>query len=349
MIKSLKKGICSNCGSSLLEGARYCHNCGQRVHESEESFKDVLKDFFSNYLAVDSRFGHTFLPFLFKPGFLTLRYKEGKRVKYANPIRLYLILSLIFFLIIGLWAQRLTKKGEQAFSETPDVQAVRSSPSGETMNLVFDTTDSDNGGLTLTFDTALINQRGIPESDTSGGLNWDKFVKYRKDLSVSNSAILDSMGGKRLTPTYRLITSQLIRISRARPNDYVGFIFKNLPFMMLVLVPIFALILKLLYVRRKQFFITHLIHGLHLHSFAYFLYGITVLLILLLPTSTAGNAWMLFSALFLVTLYSFFSFLRVYRQGKSKTIVKFILAGSSYFTLGIIFFLFEILISSLLF
>ena len=64
-------------------------------------------------------------------------------------------------------------------------------------------TDKENGGLTLSFDTAVINQRGFEKDDSTGELDWDMLVRYRKDLSVSNDALLDSMGANKLKPSYR--------------------------------------------------------------------------------------------------------------------------------------------------
>lgn len=333
----MENKACANCGQSLENKDLFCSNCGQRYHASEESFGDVLKDFFSNYLALDSRFGNTLLPFLFKPGYLTNRYREGKRVSYANPIRLYLILSLGFFLIFGYWAQRV---GENSGDEDqPDqISTIELTDQGEGITVKEDS--STNKGVTATIDTSFFN---------SDKVKWDMLSEYGRDLRVSNQALLDSMNASYLDPIPRHFLGQFIRIYRSRLSDYLSFIFKNLPFMMLILVPIFALMLKLLYIRRSQFYITHLIHALHLHSFAYFLYGISILSIMTFSASFGKGGLILFISLLIVTLYSYLSFLRVYQQGKSKTIVKFIITGSLYFIIGLFSFLIEITISSLLF
>ena len=50
---------------------------------------------------------------------------------------------------------------------------------------------------------------------------------------------------------------------------FISTLFSNLPYMMLCCIPLFALVLKALYVRRHIFYIDHLVYALHIHSFAY--------------------------------------------------------------------------------
>jgi Protein of unknown function (DUF3667) len=341
----VKSVSCFNCETQLESGNNFCPKCGQRNHESEESFKDVIKDFFGNYLALDSRFGKTVIPFLFKPGYLTLRYREGKRMSYANPIRLYLILSLIFFLIFGIWAQQISKIAERKAEDSPTAQ-VLSKEKGVSFSI---DTVSKTKGVTFSLDTSFIDNESFRTDSGDSKINWNKLFLYRQDHTVSNKALMDTIGASSLKPGYRYVMGQVIRITRSKPSDFVGFIFKNLPFMMLVLVPIFALILKLFYVRRSHFYITHLIHALHLHSFSYFLYSLAILVGLIFSKSNGTTSLIWFSALVLVTIYSYLSFLKVYKQGKSKTLIKFMITGMIYLFLGQILFGLEIMISSLLF
>ncbi len=85
---------CENCGTNLAD--RYCAHCGQDAHVSL-SIRHFVGEFVEGMFHFDSTFWRTFLPLLFRPGFLTEQYLNGKRKSYAPPLRSYLVLSLIYF------------------------------------------------------------------------------------------------------------------------------------------------------------------------------------------------------------------------------------------------------------
>jgi hypothetical protein len=119
---------------------------------------------------------------------------------------------------------------------------------------------------------------------------------------------------------------------------------------MLFLIPIFGLILKLMYLRKKSaLYIKHLIHALHLHSFAYMIYGISLIIIhYWLPTEELQFIFTIMSFIG-VSTYTYFSFLRVYHQKWLKTFLKFNLVGLVYAILIAFFFVSELAISMLLY
>ena len=88
---------CLNCQNEIQDGGKFCSNCGQQVDKNNLKLSVVLKDFFENYISFDTRFGRSIIPFLFKPGYLTDKFEEGKRKNYANPFRLYILTSILFF------------------------------------------------------------------------------------------------------------------------------------------------------------------------------------------------------------------------------------------------------------
>jgi hypothetical protein len=86
---------CPNCGHAL--GGAYCAGCGQKVAPINPSFRDVAHEFIGEVLNIDGKTFSSVRLLLTKPGFLTREYFEGRRARYVSPIRLYLILSLIYF------------------------------------------------------------------------------------------------------------------------------------------------------------------------------------------------------------------------------------------------------------
>ena len=88
---------CLDCGQKLEEKDNYCPNCGQENSEKQLSLKNLLEDFLSNYFSFDSKLGRSLWFFFLKPGYLTSSYNEGKRIRYIRPLRLYLIITFLFF------------------------------------------------------------------------------------------------------------------------------------------------------------------------------------------------------------------------------------------------------------
>lgn len=88
---------CLNCGARL-EG-QYCGNCGQRSRSRLISLWELLSDAFGDLLEIDSRLWQTMIPLMIRPGQLTRDYLEGRRARYMPPFRMYLVLSLLFFVV----------------------------------------------------------------------------------------------------------------------------------------------------------------------------------------------------------------------------------------------------------
>ena len=65
-------------------------------------FPVLLRDLMEDLFDLDSRFVRTMKPLLFKPGRLTRDYMEGRRFRYAPPMRLYIFSSIVFFLLAAL-------------------------------------------------------------------------------------------------------------------------------------------------------------------------------------------------------------------------------------------------------
>jgi hypothetical protein len=85
----------SFCGTTLM--GPYCHACGQHGHESARSVSALLHDAWHIATHVDDRFWQTPYTLLLRPGVLTKEYCAERRARYLPPVRLYLVLSVLFF------------------------------------------------------------------------------------------------------------------------------------------------------------------------------------------------------------------------------------------------------------
>ena len=88
---------CLNCGGRLR--GQYCGTCGQRSRNRLISLWELISDAFGDLFELDSRLWQTLVPLLIRPGRLTYYYLQGRRARYMPPFRMYLVLSLLFFVI----------------------------------------------------------------------------------------------------------------------------------------------------------------------------------------------------------------------------------------------------------
>lgn len=203
------------------------------------------------------------------------------------------------------------------------------------------------------------------ENDNSTGFNVDlgadeDFILEKVDFAkikkldeeygnIKDRQIYDSLNMGELSSFEELIVMQTIRINRADSEQVMDFVVKNLPLMMLVLIPLFGLVLKLFYIRRDHLYIKHVVHALHLHTFAYLVYGTFILITVYLINDEDFQPILNILAFIIVSVYTYISFRRVYQQHWFKTFIKFFLVGQIYLFSISLFFLIEMVISLLLY
>ena len=90
-------GRCANCGT-LLAGP-FCHQCGQEASHRLDSLGSFLRHGVSGLLHLDGLTLRSVRDLLFRPGKLTSDFLGGRRVRYVQPVQLYLIAAALFFLV----------------------------------------------------------------------------------------------------------------------------------------------------------------------------------------------------------------------------------------------------------
>lgn len=98
------KEDCKNCGFSLSASFAFCPNCGQETKDRSQSIGEFFNHFLRDYFTFDSKIFKSVSPLLFRPGFLTKEYFIGHRVRYIPPLRLYIFISILFFLLLNLFS-----------------------------------------------------------------------------------------------------------------------------------------------------------------------------------------------------------------------------------------------------
>lgn len=92
-----KEGACLNCGAEVQ--GNYCSNCGQKMQPTKLPLRLFLEDVVETLFTIDNRFFRTLGDLFFKPGKVTKEYIDGKRAKYLPPLRVYISISVVYFLL----------------------------------------------------------------------------------------------------------------------------------------------------------------------------------------------------------------------------------------------------------
>jgi hypothetical protein len=133
-------GTCANCWQPL--SGSYCSACGQRHVDLDQPFRELAGEAMESFLSFDARILRTLWPLIRRPGFLTVEFLAGRRVRYVHPFKLYFAFSVLLFLILALsgWTVVHINPGEEAVSglniETQE-EAQTDEPSDASSELSF--------------------------------------------------------------------------------------------------------------------------------------------------------------------------------------------------------------------
>lgn len=103
--------ICANCHAALKPAQRFCHDCGQEAHLHPPSAHEFAHEFIRHYVALEGALWRTLRRLYFSPGYLTQAWIDGRRTHFVQPLRIYLTLSIIFFIVLRLGAGMVADVG----------------------------------------------------------------------------------------------------------------------------------------------------------------------------------------------------------------------------------------------
>ncbi len=338
-----KETNCLNCGTEII--GKYCHNCGQENTEPEESVWHLISHFFNDITHFDGKFFSSLKDIIFKPGFLSKEYMRGRRAAYLNPVRMYIFTSFIFFLAFfsAYHIPENVFKNSIITLHGKTIGQIDSLPEPD----FKDFTKLLNGGEPMS------RQQFSNYADSlqnSGGLhffysdNKTRNFKSRKeyDSLLAIGKIEDGWFRRRLTYKEIEINNKYRKKEGAFLSDFITSLMHHFPQMLFVSLPFVALILKLLYIRRKKFYyVSHAIFTIHLYIFVFIILLIEIGLDQLNNIITWRGMNVIINILSLSILFYLYKAMRnFYEQRRFKTIIKYILLLFSF--LFLIVFLFSI-------
>jgi hypothetical protein len=346
---------CENCGAELQ--GHWCAQCGQPAIEYRRSFRYVVADLLNEFLNWDSKFFTTIALLIVKPWRLTNEFLAGKRIRHVNPLRLYLLASILFFFAVnyatkGVKFEPSKLEPKDRAELEADLKNTDLPPAArEKLEELLRGSSPSPGPSPLTNapspEPATVSPSpGSNAAPPPGGPGANEQKKEYGKINERPFVVFDE--AKSTTPFERWIEARAkekMGEHGTKMGLFIATLFSNLPYMMLCCIPLFAFVLKILYIRRRIFYIDHLIYALHIHTFFYT--GIMLIVLATIglnrvaPGEIAGPLIALLWIAFVIQIFLSIRF--VYRQGWFFSIFKFFFGGFVYlmvlvFALAITFF-----------
>ncbi|MBK9270842.1 MAG: DUF3667 domain-containing protein [Saprospiraceae bacterium] len=297
-IKSMK---CMNCGRSFLAQDNYCPECGQENHTPNQPIRHLFLEFLESFLHFDTKLFTSLRYLFFRPGKMSLEFLRNQRARFVPPMRLYIFISVIFFILIS----NLTDRGNQVNFKYSNGISGQGEP---------DTLQFFDFKYVWNPDSSTMLNKNLLNSNTIDSL----LLAQDLELSFYNRTVLK---------TYiKFFTGNFSK------NALFEKFIKIISVLMFVLMPVFALLMYLVHIRSKRNYYEFLIFSIHNHTALF-----SLLLIFMMIDSWVYSSYWIF-LLFMVWLVFYFisSQKTCFGQSTLKTIFKTCLVGFSY--LIILFF-----------
>jgi len=261
---------CANCKATV--SGLFCASCGQSVRSYKVSLWQLVRDFLAEAFDLDGRLVRTLVALFGRPGRLPQAFSNNQRASYVSPVRMYLFSSLLFFFLLAL-------VGGNNLLELPR---------GDGFNVQFELGDDEPGeGVDAAVSThseradpqalyPFLSQRDRARLD---GLLGAPHRQVNHEVVALLVARLGGLEQRDETPGWLYLQGlENVLALLADLPGYLNNIIENLPLAMFVLLPFYALMLKLLFFSSGRFFAEHLVFALYLHVLAFLIFSASFLI-----------------------------------------------------------------------
>ncbi len=314
---------CANCSEPLI--GPYCAVCGQPHDTHRRSLKALLHDLVKDIISFDSRILRTAKALLLAPGELACAFREGRTQRYVPPVRLYLFMTLIFFLTLAasriaivqmvpmVTPEKIVVENGQTYAQIPGTK--------EKFRVPAFLNDSRPHFAVSVNNAVFFAPEGTLHPKVPAAALDDMARRLRAAEAKSDSSL-----GARILKVTRRTTAELA----ANPAALNGALTSWIPRALFLLLPLFALLMAAFYWRqRRQFyFVDHLVFSLGFHTFGFALLLAAAGLAQVLPGDVV--AWLTVGVL---GLYLLLAMRRFYRQNWFWTAAKFATVSTLYLVL----------------
>ena len=260
---------------------------------------------------------------LLRPGFLSIEYFAGRRARYIQPLRLYIITSIVFFLTLSV--ATFFSSNQQASSQQANKTEAQTQESQEDEN-----TKEIEDQVIFSFDSDDSEEDKRAKSKAREVLKnlREEIPEAKDDFNILDIPFVSPEHEEKIKHRLKEQTKKAIKIFEEDRGDIARMAIELAPPVMFCLLPIFALLLKILYIYKGKYYTEHLVLAVHNHCFVYAMLTCSIILSALLD-SFVGD-WPTDILMIWLPVYLFMSLSRVYQQNWFLTFLNFGILSISY-------------------
>ncbi|RIJ43065.1 DUF3667 domain-containing protein [Pontibacter oryzae] len=319
---------CLNCGTTVHD--KFCPSCGQENLELHEDFLHLALHSVGHYFHFESKLFNSIVPLFTKPGYLTKEYFAGKRASHLNPVSMYIFISILFFFLFtantNINKREIIDDNTAAAKPATEKENIRKAVSLAKNKLNEDVTAGEISEKTAAYTYTMLDKTEAALDTSQARPN--KAVSYKKPAANAEQT---HAAGEEAEET-GVIHSLKAKFKEVATNDLSSELFKNklvshLPKIMFILLPLFALILKLVHWRSPKLYVEHLIYSIHIHSFMFLFISLLIILSWIMPFL---SDWLSLLGSIIILWYIYRSMRNIYGNSRWRTISKFFLLFFAY-------------------
>ncbi|MEZ4781484.1 MAG: DUF3667 domain-containing protein [Flavobacteriaceae bacterium] len=327
--------VCQNCEKAHNAEFEFCPHCGQQAND-KLTVGVLFYNTIANYFSFDARFFRSFIPLVFKPGVLAKRFVSGKRLMYLHPAQMYLFISVIFFFLFSFKIREYNSSFDSALKkgfETVEKDTVNTSPMDSTainklnetfkkQGLMSGLSDQERKELDSVF--TVVSRPQSAKNNFTFGYDREKLdsliLADASEKEQLKAVGMDDDAGFLSKTFYR----QLIKFHKNKGGGIIQAFFDTIPISLFILLPIFAMILKVFFWRRGTF-AHHLVFSFYYFSFLFVTMSIVLAVNYFVVDIPDWIDWLIVMSTFFYLVFAMRTF---YQQG---FIISFIKASISSF------------------
>lgn len=276
---------CLNCNKEFEKGFEFCPHCGQKAKD-DLTLGVLFYNTISNYFSFDARFFRSFIPLMFRPGYIARKFVGGKRLQYLHPAQYYLFVSVVFFFMFSIIARKHTMAVDKAFQEgfkkefltdtlpMPQLDSVTLAKVSENLK--------KNQKLTGLSDAETEEIDSIFKSSTNNtntGLSFDYDAKKVDSLIAIGAPEAEQLRAMGMEDDAGFLTKrfymQMLKFQKNKGGGILQAFYDSIPIALFFLLPLFAILLKIFYWRRGRF-AHHLVFSLYYFSFLFVVMSLVI-------------------------------------------------------------------------
>ena len=337
---------CENCGTELQ--GEFCHACGQSVHNPIRHAAHAVEEFFEAFWHLDGRVFRT-LRDLMSPGRVAINYLAGHRARYIAPLRLFVILSLLTFFIgaaaVHVEVAEVERIRDQAVADIEQARADAGNTPGVDPTLVAAEvrirSAAANRVVELTGRPAAEGTGDAPPQAERRRMQINLFGHKGEWDAETNPLVIGwwpQFANDWLNRKVGNLENNMQSFNGAAIDAWLQGAMAAAPSALFLLVPVFALLLKLAYLFTRRLYLEHLVVALYSHTFLLIMLTLAFLLSALDGLVTSRPLGILLDLAFAAVLlwmpvYLLLMQKRVYRQAWWLTVLKYLVIGNIYFVM----------------